>query len=1105
MIERPTARTRLVIIYTSIVLLAAESRISALIALAILFGTLNASAQTARISGRVTDATGAVVPATSVTVTNVAIGANRRVTTNPEGYYAVPLLLPGDYRVSVEHAGFKPIVQSGIVLEVDQRAELNFTLEIGAVTEQVDVKAGATLLNTAEGSQGQVIENARIVELPLNGRTYDDLALGAPGAVQSLNGARFGGFSSGGMRDTQNNFLLDGMDNNPVELAGAQRRSEMVQPSIDAIQEFKVQTNTYAAEYGRAMGSVVNLTTKSGTNDLHGTAFEFLRNEKLDAKNFFDPPGPKPPFKRNQYGFALGGPVLIPHLFNGRNRAFFFTDYEGTKIRVSNTNSDTIPTLKMRTGDFSDLLIQRNLAIIDPSSSNPFPNNVIPASRIDPVAQTLINLYPTPQNASVGTNFTYVSPANQDWSKYDIRGDVNLGTKDTAFWRHSIQNQTVPSALILPPPAYGGNALDQSTKGINTGGTWNHIWRPNLIMSIRGGWNYGFFQRDNPAQAKGELLNRKYGILGGNQDIPGGFSQMNITGYTTLGIGASNPVHRDSQNRQLAGDVVWTHGSHTVKAGVNILRSQNNIFNIRNEVIGPFQFNGRYTKDGMADFLLGLSSQVTWSTRLQVNLRSWDMGTFMQDDWKITPNLTLNLGVRYEVVLPFEDKRNRMGVFDDWTDPAHPVLIHAGSLGSGRYNRAMIATDFNNVAPRLGFAYKLGAKTVLRGGYGVFYSYIEPYGDAEWLIGNPPDAFGVTITSSPTVPALVLAKGPAPGALTLAQASGVTLTSIERQANSPYAQQWNFNIQRELARDWLLEVGYLGSKGTHIESSYDDNYSPPGPGNLDAKRRYLAATIPGTGLVISPGAIHGYHLNGNSIYHALAVKLERRFSNGFTLLTAYTYSKAIGDVCGNSAAGDTTNCGFQDLRNLRAERSVDNIDIPQRFVLSGVYELPVGKGRRFSSDMPAALNALFGGWSIGSILTRAMGRPYNVINSGNPANTGTFTVMSRPNVAGNPYDVARTLNQDFNTTDFTATAPFQLGSAGRNILRQRGFFNWDFTAHKEFRLLEHLRLQFRFESFALTNTPRFGQAGGVLGTSTFGKITSADTPRNLQFGMKLLW
>jgi hypothetical protein len=1071
-----------------------------------LFIAGNIYGQTASITGRVTDTSGAVVPGTSITVTNAATGAERKVEANADGYYAVPSLLPGDYRLSVTQTGFKAVTRSGVVLEVDQRAELNFTLEVGGISERIEVQAAATQLNTVEGSQGQVIENKRIVELPLNGRNYDDLALLSAGTVQPLSGARYAGFSSGGMRDTQNNFLLDGMDNNPVELAGAQRRSDMVEPSIDAIQEFKVQTNAYAAEYGRSMGAVVNLTTKAGTNDLHGSAFEFLRNEKLDARNFFDPGGPKAPFKRNQYGFALGGPVFIPKVVNGRNRFFWFADYEGTKIRQSSTNNTTIPTVGMRNGDFSDLLTQRKLAITDPANNNnPFPGNIIPSTRFDAVAKNLIQLYPTPQNGNVGQNFLYISPANQNWSKWDVRGDVTLGNKDNAFWRFSKQDQSVPASLVLPPPAYGGGALDQSTQGINTGGTWNHIWKSNVIMSIRGGWNYGFFTRDNPAQAGGALLNQQYGIKGGTQTIPGGFSQMNITGYTPLGIGASNPVARDSQNRQLTGDVVWTHGSHTFKFGANMLRSQNNIFNIRNEVIGPFQFNGRYTKDGMADFLLGMSSQVTWSTRLQVNLRSSNVGAFAQDDWKITPNLTLNLGVRYEVVLPFEEKRNHMGVFDDWTNPANPVLIHAGSLGSDRYNRAMIATDFNNVMPRIGFAYKLGSKTVIRAGYGVFYSYMEPWGDAEWLIGNPPDAFGVTISSSPTVPALLVANGPAPGALTIEKATGVTLSAIERQAISPYAQQWNFNIQRELGRDWMVEVGYAGSKGTHLETRLDDNYSPPGPGNLDAKRPYQSATIPGTNLVISPGAMYGYHFSGNSIYHALVTRLEKRFSSGFTLLVSYTFSKAIGDMCGNSAGGDTTGCGFQDMRNLRAERSVDNIDIPHRFVLSSVYELPVGHGHRFGSKMPGVMDAILGGWALGSIVTAANGRPYNVVNSGNPANTGTFSVVSRPNVVGDPYSGPRSLDQDFNTAAFAATPAYVLGNAGRNILRQRAFFNWDFSAHKEFRLRERVRLQFRFESFAFTNTPRFGQAGNTLGTAQFGKITNADTPRNLQFGLKLVW
>ncbi len=399
--------------------------------IAALLASGTALAQTAQITGRVTDPTGAVVPGASVTVTNAGTGREHNVSTNSDGYYTVPLLLPGEYKVEVKHAGFKPVVRSGILLQVDQRAELDFALEVGAVSERVEVQAAAPQLNTVEGSQGQVIENRRIVELPLNGRTYDDLSLLSAGTAQPLSSARYVGFSSGGMRDTQNNFILDGVDNNPVELAGAQRRSEMVQPSIDGIQEFKVQTNAYAAEYGRALGSVVNVTTKSGTNELHGSAFEFVRNEKLDARNFFAPRGPKPPFKRNQYGFSLGGPVYIPKVVNGKNRFFFFVDYEGTKIRQSATNVDTIPTVGMRTGDFSALLAQRNVAIKDPSTGSPFGGNIIPPDRLDPLAVSLINLYPAPLTSGVGQNFTYIAPSNENDYKFDVRGMPRWATTIT--------------------------------------------------------------------------------------------------------------------------------------------------------------------------------------------------------------------------------------------------------------------------------------------------------------------------------------------------------------------------------------------------------------------------------------------------------------------------------------------------------------------------------------------------------------------------------------------------------------------------------------------------------------------------------------------------
>ncbi len=1068
--------------------------------------------QTATVTGRVTDATDAVIPGTTIRVINEATAAVREVQTNEVGYYTVPLLPPGRYRMEVQAEGFRSINRTGIILQVDQAATVDFVMELGAVTEQIEVTADAVQLNTVDASRGQVIENQRIVEMPLNGRDYNQLALLSAGTVQPVGG-RFGGFSSGGQRTTQNNYLLDGVDNNGAELAGAQRRGEMVRPSIDAIQEFKVQTNAYAAEYGRAMGSVVNVTTKSGTNDLHGTLFYFMRNEALDAKNFFDPPDrPKPPFKRHQYGFSAGGPIYFGDKLDWRNKVFWFGDAEWTDIRQTRTATSTIPTAGMRSGDFSDLLAQRNKAIIDPLTGSPFPGNIIPADRIDPIAQTLINLYPNPQNADVAANFVNQAPQVEDVKKWDVRADVNATDRDSVYWRYSWHDFVRPQALTLPAPAFGGGN-DQLVEGNNTAAGWNHIWSPNVIMSIRGVWNFGLFKRDNVAAAKAlaeELgvvsLNDAYGIPGPPNSILGSQSIMNTTGYTNVGQGAFNPVDRDSQNRQILGDVSWVTGSHNIKFGGSFLRSQNNIFNIRHE-IGTYAFNSRYTGDGMADMMIGWANTYTFQSRIQVQLRQNLTSAFIQDDWKVTPRLTLNLGLRYELLRPWQDLRDRMGIFDISTDPDNPRLIFAGSEGDSTFDRSMYKMDRNNFMPRIGFAYRLGDKTVLRSGYGIFYTYMEPYGDAQYLIGNPPFAFAVDRRGSATTPAVFLQEGPPPGSLELENATGVQFSSYNRFPELSYAQQWNFNIQRELGQDWLFEIGYSGSRGAHLLRRYDGNFSPPGPGPINDKRRYSEAAIPGTDIVTSPlGQVIFYNQDGNSFYHALVTKIEKRFSGGFTLLGSYTWSKNIGDTCGNAAAGNTSGCGFQDLRNINAlERSLDNQDVPHRFVVSGIWDLPFGRGRMFGSNMNSVAEAIFGGWSIGSIVTWSEGRPYSVTISGNPANTGSHGVVNRPNVNGDPYAGTRTIQEDFDTSVFGRQEDFQIGTLGRNTMRQRSFFNWDFSALKRWRVAERMDVQFRFEAFHFTNTPRFGQAGNAFGTSNFGRITSAGTPRNLQFGLKLIW
>ena len=1055
-----------------------------------------AFAQTAQIGGRVLDASGAAVPGTNVTVRNTATAYERTAISNDAGLFTVTLLPPGRYDLALRHDGFKPVTQNGVVLAVDQRAELNFTLQVGAVSEQVEVKASVSRLNTVEASQGQVIDNQRIVEMPLNGRNYIDLALMSGGAVQAAPGSRIGGFSAGGQRVSQNNYIMDGVDNNSVELAAAGRRAEMVQPSIDAIQEFKVQTNAYGAEYGRGMGGVVNLTIKSGTNAIHGTAFEFLRNEKLDAKNFFHPVGvAKPSFKRNQYGFSIGGPVVLPRLYNGRNKTFFFGDYEGTRIRETSTIVSNLPTTRMRNGDFGELPAARVLT--DPAGGT-FPNRVIPASRFDAVARQLVGLYPAVQNASLAANFTYLSPRVQDVDKWDVRIDQNLGAKDNAFWRLSKHDTVLPDTPALPAPAYGGGNLDYITEGYNTGSGWNHILTPNVILTVRAGWNFALFKRNNPASALGTFFNEKYGIPGATERIDGGFSQMGITGYRAIGIGASNPVDRDSQNRQIAGDVSWIRGRHTVKTGVGLIRSQNPILNIR-QAIGGYTFDSRYTGDGTADFLLGRASAWNWQTPVNVQMRTYNASTYAQDDWKLSSRFTVNFGLRYEVSPPWIERYNKMGTFDIDTNRNAPQLVYARS-GGARADRALIATDKNNFMPRLGIVAKVNDKTVVRTGYGMFFAYMENQGDAEHLIGNPPFAFGVTLAGSNTLPAVILADGPPAGSTVLARATGLQFSSFERNPKMSVAHQWNFNLQREFGSDWLFEMGYSGSRGLHLARQLEANFSPAGPGAVNNKRIYTSLSIPGTSIVTSPlGNVYSHRYDGNSIYHAMIAKIEKRFSQGFTVLSSYTFSKNIGDTCGGAVQGNTAGCGYQNMLDLRAERGIDNQDIPHRFVTSVLYDLPA------LAKMHPVVRTVFGGWTTGSIVTAASNVPFSLTTQGNPANTGGVNTVNRPDVVGAAYSGERTLAADFNTAAFVRNQAFQYGNAGRNILRQRAHFNWDFSALKNFALAERLRLQFRLEAFTFSNTPRFGAPGNVVGTAAFGVITSAATPRNLQFGMKLIW
>jgi hypothetical protein len=1062
--------------------------------LAVVFASLFAGvcmAQEAQISGRVADASGGVIADVKVMITNTDNGSVRDARTNSLGYYTLSLLPPGNYKIAAEKGGFRSSERTGIVLLVDQRAALDFTLQVGSVSQEMAVSSAAPLLDTVEPSVGQVIENRQVVEMPLNGRNYISLGLLAGGTADPIAGSREQGFSSGGQRLSANNYLLDGADNNSYELANAGRMGGMVSPSIDAVQEFKVQTNSYSAQYGRGTGAVINVTIKSGGNQIHGAGYEFVRNGQADARNFFaNPTANKPQYQRNQYGFAAGGPII-------KNKTFIFGDAEWTKIRQAQTAVSTIPTLAERSGNF----FQETKALNNPIGGGVFPGNLIPASLIDPVAAKLIALYPNPVNGNLTANYLFNGPNDENDLRWDVRVDHIFSEKDNIYARVSHFGLSIPGILKLPPPAFGANAFDETIAGWNDNIGWNHVFSNSLVAITRLSWSYNQFSRVNPAIAGTANLNQKYGILGGDNSIPGGFSSFAITGYQQIGVGANNPTLRDSQNRQIVSDLNWSHGAHDIKFGANVLWLQNNIVN-SNFDIGLWTFNGQFSGDGAADFLLGWSSQWQGSVQETVNLRGSLPAAYVQDDWKLTRKLTVNMGVRYEVSLPYYDKKNRYANFN----VPSATLILASNSG-GYAGKSLANVDKNGWEPRLGLAYQLNSKTVLRSGVGIFRTYFEPFGDTQFLSGNPPYAYQTSIASSKTAPAVVLQQGPPAGAVTLAKATGLVFAAYPSNPHRAYAEQWNFNIQRQLGSNWLLEAGYSGEKGVHLLNRYDGNFAPPGPGNINANRPIKSVVIPPSGITASPlGGVYEYNFNGNSNYHALLVKVEKPLSKGLNLLTSYTWSKTIGDTCSDSADGNALNCGFQNPLNIRAEKSLDNQNIGQRFVTSVLYEIPVGRGRRFGSQMPKVANILAGGWQFGGIYSWRTGLPYSIIDSGNPANDGSISVVNRPNVVGNPYPLPWTLGHAFNTAAFTPQAPYTYGSLGRNTMQLPNVSNVDLVLSKIFPITDRIRLQGRFEVFNATNTPPFtSPPNATVGTNGFGQTTAAGAPRELQFGLKLLF
>ncbi|HEY0264846.1 MAG TPA: carboxypeptidase regulatory-like domain-containing protein [Granulicella sp.] len=1076
------------------------------------------------ITGTITDSSQGAVQGASVTVTNVETSVATKATTNNLGQYRTPPLRIGTYTVTIESPGFKQYQESNVILDIGAVRAINAVLTPGQVVEVVNVQASTEeLLQKSDSTVGTVITNEQIADLPLNGgssgRDYLQLATLSAGTVPAVGSS--GGISIGGQAGAQAAFLLDGVDNNNQQILTSHTgQKEIIKPSVDAISEFKVVTTSYSAEYGRSSSGVVSVDLKSGTNRIHGSAFEFLRNDAVDAVPYFS--SSNIPFKYNDFGGTLGGPIK-------KNHTFAFGDLEFFRLRTQKTVYSLVPTDAQKKGQFST-------PVYDPNSYNGTARTELPGDRItsgfDPIAQAILQYYPEPNFIGTGAlaanNYYYNQNGSTNNYRWDVRIDETLSDRQTLFARYSSQQNRNAISSTLPPldgQYYAGSGAPSINAQAFVLG-YNISFTPSLLGSLRVGWNSLKWSAAFPKQNLTGV-----GIPGVAAYNPG-FSQITITNFVT--VGTSNvPNSDDSEDRQIAAAITWNHRAHTLQFGWQEYWLQTN-FNSSQLTSGIFGFNGQYTAktpsatpsndQRFADFLLGTASSEQLSSSSILNFRSPYSHFYVQDDWKASRSLTLNLGLRYELSLPAVDKFDKIANFDEDSNPDNPQLVYAGQFGHGRAQRALQDVSYTNVAPRIGFAFSPeNSKTVLRGGYGIFYSNAITIGGMQSMENNPPvNQLRLVTSPSPNKPSEYLSQGFATNVLALSNANGaqnVTLVSFDRHSVIPTAQAWNLNIQRALPFGILAEIGYYGNKFDHSWWQVDGNPAPATPtsalpaAGINANRRYKTTSIPNVpgNPVIGIGTVSRVWKEGWSQYNGLQVKAEKRYSKGLTFIASYAYSKTLG-------VGDTTN--FQDPAHIEAERAVMNTDMRHHFVGSGVYPLPFGRGQQFGSHWGRLSDAFLGGWKISPILTLSSGQPLNLTESRNPSNSGG--TADRPNQVADPYKAGiiaqnstcvppagatHTTAQWFNPCSFVVQPSGTYGNAPRNLIVSPHSINLDAALHKSIAITERVTAQLRLESFNVANHPSFGApALNVQSPTTLGKITSTTgNPRQNQLSLKILF
>lgn len=1077
---------------------------------------LLAQVERASIIGNITDKSAAAMPGVVVAVTNEATNTTIRVTTDDSGAYIVPNLIPGSYTVTASREGFRPVTFRQFVLQVSQNARLDVSLEVGGVEQTIEVSGTVPLLQTENASVGQVISKEAVNSLPLNGRNFVQLAILAPG-VSGLDYAQPGTINTGkrpdelrpggtalqanGALSQSNQVLLDGVDN--TEMIS---QTFVVRPSVEGIQEFKVLTNNAGAEYGRTVGAVVVVTTKSGGNQFHGSLFEFVRNEKFDARNFFArPDAAKPSFKLNQYGASLGGPIR-------RNRTFFFANYEGYREVFGDTQVQTVPVAQIRQGDFRGVVPN---GIFDPltTRANPaggaairdrFPNDLIPANRFDPIGAGMVNLWPQPQRAGLANNFVATPIKRSSLHRGDARIDHQLSAKDTLFFRYSADW----SALIIPDTFntdIGGNeasfAGNDDVRGRSMVGAWTRVFSPSTVGDFR----YGYTQF-NMSLIPTQLTNPIWKTIPGrqtNDPFQPSAPIVGTTGYAGLGNARSTPLIRDQKMHEIIANLSTLKGAHSLKYGIDFrLRTTGETASPPGEsAFGRWVFDPTYSRnpaspggtgETIATMLLGYPIAIRRDVFLPgtATLRTNEMNFYVRDEWRLTSKLTVNIGLHYEINTPFTEAK------DQWVnfDPVTGKQLIAGKDGVSRTGN--INTDYSAWSPRISFAYQLNKKTVVRSGYGVFYF---PQGNAGTNIRQfrqPPFDFVVNIPfSGNDIPTTTAAQGfpivtTSPDLTkppTLFALKGVTPNFRNGQQ-----QQFNFSVQREVGKDMVATVGFVGSAGAKLYWARNINQPDPGAGAIDPRRPYYSIYQGVTG-------ISWLESSGNTAFASLQTTFEKRFSKGFYLLSNWTWSHGLDNVGGDGGSNGPIP---QDPRNRRADWASSNSDVRHRVNLASTYQLPFGPGQKYASG-GGPLGQIIGNWEIGGLAVLQSGLPYTVTVPGSPSNTGAGS-RANPVAGVNPIPDNQNINLWFNPAAFTVPGAFTWGTLGRNTLNAPGLYNFDFSFAKKFKFGETKELQFRSEFFNGLNHPQFSLPAATAGVGGAGTITATQrSNRQIQFALRL--